>query len=401
MVGLEKYEGAPVEAIRSAAREALKKLVDTALRERVNFILLSGDIYDGDWRDVSTGMFFIQQMVRLNQAHIPVYIIKGNHDAAAQISNRLPMPNNVFEFAGNQPQTFLIHELKVAIHGQSFAVRAVKDNLALNYPPSEPGFFNIGMLHTSINGREGHDHYAPCSVQDLIDKGYDYWALGHVHKQEMVCSGNPCWIVFPGNTQGRSIKEKGEKGCILVTVQKGRVESVQQVQLDSMRWDIIEVDVSGMKQAEEIYERIAETLDQLVGASYMPFALRMMITGRCLAHYQFMAQADEWKERIRAAILDNDADLWLEKIKFQTRPENEEEVLASPALEAVHEVVNQYIQGDEGQEELLTDINKLLKTLPAGSLAEMHVGPENIHSILAEVEDFLAGLLTGGEQHEN
>ena len=182
--GLEQYEGAPVEEIRNAARRALSNLVDLAIRQEVAFVLIAGDLYDGDWRDYNTGLFFVDQARRLREAKIPLYLISGNHDAANRMTRTLKMPENVTFFSAERPETALLPDLDVAIHGQSFAKAAVYDDLSEGYPIVDSGHFNIGMLPTCAAGREGHDRYAPCSVEGLKAKGYDYWALGHIHLRE-------------------------------------------------------------------------------------------------------------------------------------------------------------------------------------------------------------------------
>ena len=142
--------------------------------------------------------------------------MKGNHDAASVVTKTIPLPANVTEFPTNRAKTHRIEELKVALHGRSFQDRSANENYALTYPDPVPGFFNIGVLHTSCDGRPPHAPYAPCSVQELAARGYQYWALGHVHIHEFVCR-DP-WIVYPGNLQGRSVRECGPKGALLVDV---------------------------------------------------------------------------------------------------------------------------------------------------------------------------------------
>ncbi|HLS27818.1 MAG TPA: DNA repair exonuclease, partial [Opitutales bacterium] len=181
--GLERYEGAPVEEIRNATRSAFTKLVDLALKKSVDFVIIAGDIYDGDWRDYNTGLFFIREMGRLRENEIPAYIIAGNHDAASVITRQLQLPANVHRFSSAKPETLHIEELGVALHGQSFATRAVTEDLSENYPQAVDGFFNIGILHTCATGRPDHNNYAPCTIAGLSSKGYDYWALGHIHKR--------------------------------------------------------------------------------------------------------------------------------------------------------------------------------------------------------------------------
>ena len=197
--GLSRYEGAPVAEVRGATRRALENLVDLCLAEGAAFLLLAGDLYDGSWKDYSTGLFFASQMSRLRAGGVRVFMIRGNHDAASKITQSLRWPDNVPELSVRRAETVVVEDLGVAIHGQGFATKAVTDDLAAQYPSRVDGAFNIGLLHTSVTGREGHESYAPCKLETLFGKGYDYWALGHVHQREVLCE-NP-WVVFPGNLQ--------------------------------------------------------------------------------------------------------------------------------------------------------------------------------------------------------
>ncbi|HEX6986053.1 MAG TPA: DNA repair exonuclease, partial [Planctomycetaceae bacterium] len=197
--GLDRYDGAPVEAIRQATRRAVENLVDLAIAERVAFVLIAGDVYDGDWPDYNTGLFFARQMAKLREAGIAVYLLAGNHDAASVITRALTLPDNVAVFPTDAPGT-LIHEgANVAIHGQGFRTRAVLDDLSANYPKATPGCFNIGLLHTAAAGCDGHDPYAPCTVEGLRNRGYDYWALGHIHLRQTLCDDGT-FIAYSGNT---------------------------------------------------------------------------------------------------------------------------------------------------------------------------------------------------------
>lgn len=130
LLGLERYEGAPVEYVRGAARRAFQNLVQLALDEEADFLLIAGDLYDGDWRDSNTGLFFASQAARLKEAGIGVYLIRGNHDAASQITCQLRLPENVFDFSTREPETKVDDDLGVAIHGQGFHTQAVLDDLS-------------------------------------------------------------------------------------------------------------------------------------------------------------------------------------------------------------------------------------------------------------------------------
>ncbi|MDD3473225.1 MAG: DNA repair exonuclease [Syntrophaceae bacterium] len=193
--GLSRYESAPVESIRNACRRAFENLVEFAIAEKVAFVLLAGDLYDGDWKDYSTGIFLSKQMGRLGQHNIPVFAVAGNHDAANRMTKALDNPANMRILSTRKAETITLDDLAVAIHGRSFGPQHVDENLAATFDNAKKGMFNIGLLHTSLDGREGHAVYAPCTVNDLRSKRYQYWALGHVHQQEFV-SEDP-WIVFP------------------------------------------------------------------------------------------------------------------------------------------------------------------------------------------------------------
>ena len=200
LTGLSRYEGAPVDILRGATREALENLVALAIEEKVAFVLFSGDLYDGEWKDYNTGLFLVRQLSRLREAGIKGFILYGNHDAESRITRSLRLPDNVSVFSTKKPETFLLEELGVAIHGRGFARRDEMENLAERYPEARRDFFNIGMLHTALAGAEGHEPYAPCTLGTLQSKGYDVWALGHVHARK-VFSEDPL-ILYPGEHPG-------------------------------------------------------------------------------------------------------------------------------------------------------------------------------------------------------
>ena len=159
------------ERIRSAPRAAFVQLIERAIDEKVDFLIIAGDLYDGTWRDYKTGLFFAEQMGMLNQVAIPVFLGYGNHDAESQLTRPLVLPDNVEVFSGRRPETFQIETLNVALHGQSFRQRDVTDNLVPAYPAPLQGMFNIGVLHTGLGGRGGHANYAPCTLQAVNGGG--------------------------------------------------------------------------------------------------------------------------------------------------------------------------------------------------------------------------------------
>lgn len=321
--GLSRYESAPIDTIRNACRRAFENLIQLAIDENVAFVLLCGDLYDGDWKDYSTGIFFSQQMGKLNAHGIRVFAISGNHDAANKMTRSLRLPSNVVFLSDKNPQSIFIDEFQVALHGQSFSTQHVKENLAATFPTGKKEYFNIGMLHTSLDGREGHASYAPCSLDELKNKNYQYWALGHVHQHEIL-SKDP-WVVFPGCIQGRHIRENSPKGCMLVEVDDSIVKKAKHQILDVFRWSLCKVDVDDIEEEEDFFEccrtRLIEISSQLEGK---PFALRLMIEGHTKLASTFASNPERIESEIRAiaAGLANE-DLWIEKIVNKTTSKRE------------------------------------------------------------------------------
>jgi DNA repair exonuclease SbcCD nuclease subunit len=322
LLKLEHYEGAPVEDLRQATRRALENLVELAIVERVDFVLIAGDLYDGDWKDYNTGLYFVSQMTKLREAGIPVYIISGNHDAASKMTKTLRLPDRVYLFPTDKPGTIHLEDLGVAIHGQGFAKQAVWKDLSAGYPSAVSGFFNIGMLHTCATGREGHESYAPCTIEGLLSKDYDYWALGHVHKRE-VLHEDPL-IVFPGNIQGRHIRESGPRGCMLVTVDDSGRANADFRPLDVIRWMRCEVDASDADRGDDVVDRICGQLKELLEQSDLPLVTRIEVEGPCHAHADLAADPEHWTNEIRSAAMDlSNSRIWIEKIKLRTSPSSE------------------------------------------------------------------------------
>src|SRR5580698_1939089 len=249
--GLEADPDAPVARIRAATRDAFTALVDYALAERVDFIVAAGDLYDGEWQDWRTGQFLARQVARLSDANIPFIAIRGNHDAQSVISRELRLREPARELSARRPETVPLEHLGVAIHGQSFANAAVRDDLRKAYPPPVPGMFNIGLLNTNVDGRPGHENYAPSALTDLRAHGYQYWALGHVHTRAELAD-DP-WVIYPGNVQGRSVRETGPRGAYLVAVAENKVVSPPEfLPFDTVRWEVLTVDAGGAEDIDAV-----------------------------------------------------------------------------------------------------------------------------------------------------
>jgi len=367
--GLGSYEDAPIELFRTATRLAFSELVNKALRERVSFVILAGDIFDGAWKDWNTGMFFVRETARLREAGIHVIVKRGNHDAELDQTMSLPLPDNVHVFRSNAPETFSFEftgGVKVALHGQSFARAAVVDNLASSYPPVIPGSINIGVLHTGLEGHTEHASYAPCSLEQLRLKDYQYWALGHIH-QHQIYNETP-WIVMPGNLQGRHIREPGARGAVLVNTEHGELQRPERFFVDVVRWDVVHVDISGCTTREEAVRRAAQAFEKAVeGAQGRPLACRVQLTGKSEAHAQIFGREQQLRAELTAQALAVARDaLWIEKVKVQSAPAVDSTIIASraDALADLQTLFDQAKQDPDLMTTLQQEFELLLSKMP-------------------------------------
>lgn len=389
--GLEQYEGAPVDEIRSATRRALDNLIDLAISEQVDFVLLAGDIYDGDWKDYNTGLYFVSRMSQLQDAGIKAFVIRGNHDAASQMTKTLRLPDNVKMFSTSKPECVVLEDLQVAIHGQGFSTRAVTDDLSQAYSQGDPDLFNIGLLHTCLDGKPGHEPYAPCTMDGLRSKGYQYWALGHVHKREVV-SRDP-WIVFPGNLQGRHIRETGPKGCTLVIVEDGEVSEVLPLEVDVLRWEKCEIDVSSSETPDDVFEKVRATLQQTLDtAEGRAVAARLILTGTSVVHSALHSESEHWTQEYRALATGlGGAGLWLEKMLINTEPPaaaTESELASDDALNGLLQGIRDKKLNNAALSELADEVTALRQKLPSAILrGEESYDPTNPDQLATAMED--------------
>jgi len=408
---LGQYDEAVADRLRSATRVALANLVDLAISEQVAFVIIAGDVYDGDWDDVRTGLFMVQQMRRLKDAGIPVFAIAGNHDAATKMTYNVPSPENVVMFGHRTAETHRLDDLDVAIHGRSFATQAVTENLASSYPPAVPNVFNIGILHTSLDGREGHAPYSPCTVMDLRQKGYDYWALGHVHTREIVCQ-EP-WVVFPGNIQGRSIRETDERGAMLVTVERGpsTVPVVRAVfhPLDDARWIVLEIDVSQVTSPEGLVDLIRIRFQEL-RSQHEPRAIVVRIELNGTSAFSDMWHGNERKlsADVLAVAQAISADIVLDKIRVRTTQQEKAGDVANDdePLSAINDVIRRYLDDESLAAELAADVadgvgGRLPAELTEGADALAINSPEFVRAVLADVGPFLRHQLAGPSSNQS
>jgi DNA repair protein SbcD/Mre11 len=271
-------------------------------------------------------------------------------------------------FPTRKPETFTVKELGVALHGQSFRQREVTDNLAAAYPEPIDGAFNIGVLHTGMGGMAGHANYAPCTVNELIAKGYDYWALGHIHHGEILHQ-NP-YVVFPGNLQGRHIHETGPKGACLVSVEDSEIVELGPLYTDVVRWAHLQVSVDGCDRNAEALERVRSAIEAAIGAGGdgRLLACRIELTGRTEIHDHLLISTEDLLAEARAAALSfGDTAAWIERVVIATEPVLDPAILAKreDALGELHRMLGEAATDAELLSQLETDVSELVRKLPA------------------------------------
>jgi DNA repair exonuclease SbcCD nuclease subunit len=356
LLSLDEYPGAPLEEIRLATRRALARLVDVAIENGAAFVVIAGDLFDGEWRDCNTGLYFVSQMKRLRAAAIPVYISLGNHDAANRMSQSLPWGDKVHFFDHRKPECVEAAGGEATLYSQSFRSRHITEDLTGAFPKGSAGTFNIGVLHTSATGSAQHPLYAPCSIEGLLSHQYQYWALGHIHTRSELAR-DP-WIVFSGNIQGRGVRECGPRGCYLVDVNNSGVASLSFEPLDVVRWEVLRLSASDETTGDDLEEMAQRAIGRAAAvAGDRTLALRFEIEGHGGAWNRVAADVTGWRARLRALAGDAFVPVHVEKLELIPQP-------PAPATDAgpageLRALVNRFLDDPALLEELRQTFGEL------------------------------------------
>ncbi|MDT1938498.1 MULTISPECIES: metallophosphoesterase family protein [Carnobacterium] len=319
-IGLKTVPDFLWEKIYQSTFTALTNLVNHAIEKQVDFVLLAGDIYDSDDRSVKAQAFLKKEMERLNQAEIPVFICHGNHDYIENSGLHLKMPENVELFSETVETKWLTTKNgeRIAVSSFSYNSRWMTKRMITEYPKKHAtADFHIGMLHGFSEGLEtSHGHYAPFTINELKSKGYDYWALGHIHTRQVLATQPP--ILYAGNTQGRSSKETGIKGCELVTLTLGE-SSIETLETQDIQWETFEISLAKQSTLDDVYRKIKETIEIKEGSQknylltielvdtkdLLPNVLKKIIQGELLEALQQISATEPF--------------IWVNQLKIQKR----------------------------------------------------------------------------------
>lgn len=314
--GMSQLPQKYLEQLRESTFQAFQKLIDYAVTHRPDFVLLVGDLYDGEHRSLRAQQLFVQGMERLQEASIPVFLSYGNHDHLKGQWVRFTLPENVHVFEETVSQkTIRVQNQSVHLYGFSYPERHVRDSMTVHYPvATDRDAFHIGMLHGSIDGNDQHAVYAPFTKEQLLEKNYDYWALGHIHTRQQL-HDDPL-ILYPGNLQGRHRNEQGVKGFADVKLTK-QGATYEWIPTSEIVFQRLSISCASIRHANEWLTHCQDALERLteeVGNCIVELEM-INITPEANELFQ-QASEKEWLEAIRE-IIRNDRFVWVERLSFE------------------------------------------------------------------------------------
>lgn len=329
------HETAPfvAEALREASLDAFDAIVALALERDAAFLVVAGDVYDGAERGLRAQLRFRDGLARLAAAGTASFVVHGNHDPVSTGWSAIrSWPDGVTVFGSDAVEVVPVVRGGVqlaTVQGISYATRATAENLALRFArPDGPGL-HVGVLHCNVQGAaQGYADYSPCTLDDLRRARLDYWALGHVHQQRVLArgQGGDPYVVYPGNSQARSPRasERGAKGAVVVHVEAGRVERVEPVACDRVRFDELGCSIEGLAGLDALEDRLlAGAEDALAGADGRSLVLRGRLQGRGPLHGELArpGSLDGLLAHLRGAAGGPARFCWWDALDDETAPE--------------------------------------------------------------------------------
>lgn len=330
MVGLKSLPAHIFKRVRESTFAALKKLTETAIKQQVDFVVIAGDLFDGEDRSPRAQSRFRTEMLKLAEKDIPVYVVHGNHDHLSGSWTQLEMPSNVHIF-GREVETKVLQTKRgeiIHVYGFSYPQRHIFERKIDEYQKVNGADFHIGILHGNEGGSHEHDNYAPFSVKDLLDKDFDYWALGHIHKR-MILSETPP-IIYPGNIQGRNKKESGTKGFYHVTLTEID-NNMEFIEASDIVWEKAMIDVSSARSFDEVFRLCQSALNHFRKEKLGIF-ITLDLQNIQINDYQEKKNiGDELTELLQEDESDEEAFVWLVDLNIFENLDIDREKLATEA----------------------------------------------------------------------
>lgn len=395
------------ERLSKATFQAYEAVIEFCIDEEVDFLLIAGDVYDSDDKSLYAQVRFIEGLRKLEVAGIQVFICHGNHDPLDSWSASLKWPSNVHIMRGDRAEVveFKKGGVTAAIVGMSYPTQHIMKNLVKYFPKKEENWpFTIGLLHCSVGSNPDHDPYAPCTLQDLRELGYDYWALGHIHTPSIICNESPV-VIYPGNPQGRHSGETGAKGCFYVEISPRGAISTKFIETDSVRWYIKEISIEGLEKEGELVESLQNQLDEIRENSEGRSAIcRLVLNGRGSLHRTLSEEGflEDLLRTLREDEIWSQQFVWVERIENKTLFPIEREQLLKRG-DFVGDLIK-IMEGLKNDEKELDGFHEALATLfnsGNGRKLICKIDDGEMKSLLQCAENILLDALLTEENHEN
>lgn len=314
---LDGVDDAMRTRLRNATSEAFANIVTLALNEKVDAVVIAGDVFDGEDKSLQAQFRFKRELERLSAAGIPAFIAHGNHDPLNSWSETLEWPQGVHVFSGTRVDAVPVerngHTL-ARIYGISYPKKEVRDNLAPLFPEIDSAVVSVAVLHANVGGNSDHANYAPCKVEDLCGVAVDYWALGHIHAPQVLRDRHPA-VVYSGNPQARFFREGGEKGCYLVTLEKDRAPDIVFHAVDAVRYVREEIDVTDCDTWNAVIAAVQEACrNRLAALAGRDLVAEWTLTGRTAMHreLQEVKKLAELREPVLTEFEGGTQKVWME-----------------------------------------------------------------------------------------
>ncbi len=312
------------ETLRSATFDAYDALITLCIERRADFLVIAGDVYDGADRSLRAQLRFRDGLAKLAEHGIRAFVVHGNHDPLDGWASAIDWPSGVHIFNGDELETIDVQQdgrVVASVSGISYRNRRENRKLVRHFEARHHGPFQIGLLHCNCGGNAAHEDYVPCQPGDLVQIGLDYWALGHVHTRG-VLNENP-HIVYPGNTQGRNIRETGERGCYLVTVEDGGAVDLEFCPLQAVQWLADSVSIDALDTIDSLDRALMEAVEGLrERGGGCPVVCRIALTGRGGLYHELVRDdgLTELLNRARESGLADTPFVWVQEFEMAARP---------------------------------------------------------------------------------
>jgi exonuclease SbcD len=387
--GIHDYSPDIAESLRNATFGSFGNIVDLAIREKVDFLIITGDIYDGADRNLRAQYRFNQILKRAVDSGIQCFLAHGNHDPLSGWESSLKMPDNVHRFDGNSVEKIVVirnDEILANIYGISYQQKEIKSNLALQFPQkSDDDPFSIGVLHCNVGGISEHDNYAPCTLDDLIRCKMEYWALGHVHTRQKLRENDPC-VIYPGNSQGRSIRETGERGCYLVKVDAYKNIEADFFPTDTIRWFVQEMNIDDLDNMDDLIDALLKRKDDLRSKSDGRNAVvRFYLNGRSNLNREIRDSEAEIIRILREDEGDRRQFAWVESVLINTRP-----LVDIQARRQIDDFVGEFLRAVEAlraSDNFRSEMRRLLTSVSEHSVIAKQLESLTEDDLISIIED--------------